>query len=63
MQGDPAFVLSGVNTGGQGGGGYYWSSTAFSKGFAYNLVLYNSRVYPAKYGYKNSGYSVRCVAR
>ena len=63
MQGDPAFVLSGVNTGGQGGGGYYWSSTAFANGFAYGLAMYNSRVYPATYGYKNYGYSVRCVAR
>jgi uncharacterized protein (TIGR02145 family) len=50
-------VLSNV-----GGGGYYWSSTWYSKNQSYNLTFYSSEVYP---GYVNSrvfGFSVRCVS-
>ena len=47
----------------QGSGGYYWSSTVNSSNYAYNLSLNTSPVYPADYGGKYLGFSVRCIAR
>ena len=61
------FTLSGyVNSGSrnhQDFYGNYWSSTVCSSDYAYNLSLGASNVYPADYGYKYNGLSVRCVAR
>ena len=49
--------------GGQGSGGVYWSSTAYSSAtVAYNLYFNTSYIYPQNYGYKGHGFSVRCVA-
>ena len=61
------FVYSGYVGGGsvgnRGSGGYFWSSTAYSSGYAYTLSLYSSTVYPGTdYNLKYSGWTVRCVA-
>ena len=65
--GGPAFVLSGgrygSSTNDQGSSGYYWSSTANTNNFAYNLTLNSSNVRPADVGSKYRGFSVRCVAQ
>ena len=55
-------VLSGsVNT--RGSVGNYWSSTAYSSGYAYILYLRSSDVFPGtNYNYKYGGRSVRCIA-
>ncbi|MBO7699352.1 fibrobacter succinogenes major paralogous domain-containing protein [Candidatus Saccharibacteria bacterium] len=61
------FVLSGrrygSSTSSRGSGGYYWSSTALSSSYAYNLYLDSSNVYPADNFHKYYGFAVRCVAR
>ena len=46
----------------QGSNGYYWSSTVDSSSDAYDLYLDTSDVYPADYGFKYLGFSVRCIA-
>ncbi|MBQ9402976.1 IPT/TIG domain-containing protein [Candidatus Saccharibacteria bacterium] len=64
----PKFVLAGDRYGGstynQGTYGYYWSRTAYSSSYAYDLYLSssNSTVYPASGYYKYYGFSVRCIA-
>ena len=61
------FVYSGYVTSGsvydRGSLGNYWSSTARSSGYAYNLYLYSSYVTPGTdYSYKYVGRTIRCVA-
>ena len=60
-------TLSGVvhnsSRGGQGIGGFHWSSTVYSDYDAYYLGLNTSNVSPASYNGKNRGFSVRCIAR
>lgn len=61
------FVRSGgVNYGNlvsPGSGAYYWSSTVNSSYYAYYLYFTATNVDPASLNYRNSGRSVRCVAR
>ena len=47
---------------GTGGSGYYWSSTVYGSGYAYQLHFYSDAVNPATYNRRNNGYSIRCVA-
>ena len=60
-------TLSGVvhnsSRGGQGIGGFHWSSTVYSSGRAYGLYLAISHARPDDYDGKENGYSVRCIAR
>ena len=61
------FVYSGYVLGGsvsyRGSNGLYWSSTAYSSGYAYYLNLTSSSVYPGTdYYNKYYGRTVRCVA-
>ena len=68
MQSAPtSFLLSGRTYGlgpnYQGGGGYYWSSTAINNTGVYGLNFGSSYVYPQNSLGKGYGYSVRCVAR
>ena len=43
--------------------GYYWSSTAYSStNDAYILHFFSGYVNPSNYGYRYSGFSVRCLA-
>ena len=60
-------TLSGVvhnsSRGGQGIGGFHWSSTVYSSGRAYGLYLAISYARPDDYDGKENGYSVRCIAR
>ncbi len=61
------FVYSGSvssgSVGSRGSYGYYWSSTAVSSNYAYNLSLSSSNVYPGTINYyKYNGRTVRCVA-
>ena len=64
---DPNFVLSGYRYGGstsnQGSSGSYWSSTARTSSYTYDLYLESSDVNPADYSYKYFGFSVRCIAK
>ena len=47
----------------RGSRGNYWSATANSSDYAYNLYVNSTYVYPGTYNYgKYRGYSVRCVA-
>jgi hypothetical protein len=47
---------------GQGDYGYYWSSTAYSSGYAYLLYFDPSYVYPGDDYYDSViGLAVRCV--
>ena len=60
------FVYSGNVRGGsvnyRGSSGNFWSSTAYSSGYAYYLTLDSSYVYPGTYGdIKYLGWAVRCV--
>ena len=61
------FVRGGIvyssGPGGSGYTGYYWSSTVGRSYDAYFLVFNSSGVLPANYGYRNGGWSVRCIAR
>ena len=63
----PGFLLSGYyGTGGAnylGSGGLYWSRSASSAQYAYNLYLNTSGVYPADYSNKFNGFAVRCVLK
>ncbi|MBQ3445900.1 hypothetical protein IJG29_04245, partial [Candidatus Saccharibacteria bacterium] len=43
--------------------GYYWSSTVYSSSDALNLFFRSSGVWPANYGYRGLGGSLRCVLR
>ena len=43
--------------------GDYWSSTVFDSYSAYHLSFFSDGVYPANYGGRSGGYSVRCVAQ
>lgn len=43
--------------------GLYWSSTANSANYAYDLNFYSSNIYPAYNNGKHYGLSVRCIAR
>ena len=60
-------ALSGVvhnsSRGGQGIGGFHWSSTVYSSGRAYGLYLAISHARPDDYDGKENGFSVRCIAR
>ena len=60
-------TLSGVahnsSRGGQGLGGFHWSSTVYSSDRAYGLYLSGSYARPDDYDGKENGYSVRCIAR
>ena len=47
---------------GVGSYGFYWSRTANSADYAYNLYFRSSNVYPAINGNRYSGLSIRCVA-
>ena len=64
----PLFFARGGNVysgslGYQGSYGFSWSSRAFSfSGYAYYLYFDSSYVVPSDYGYRGSGFSVRCVA-
>ena len=44
-----------------GGYGYYWSSTEYSSGAAYDLYFNDGYLYPLSYDYRFSGYAVRLV--
>ena len=44
------------------GGGYYWSSHAYSTSYAYGLYLNPSYVGPSPSSHRYFGYSMRCVA-
>ena len=61
------FVRSGYITGGTldspGVSGYYWSSTVSDSAIAYYLRFGGTDIYPARYGARSNGWSVRCVAR
>ena len=46
-----------------GGNGHWWSSTASSGSYGYDLYLHGSSLYPAHSSSRLSGFSVRCVAR
>ena len=46
----------------QGSVGRYWSSSQDSSTLARGLYFSSAYVYPANYGYKSYGFSVRCVA-
>ena len=50
----------GGGLGSQGSYGYYWSSSPVST-YAYYLFFYSGGVYPADYGYRAYGFSVRCL--
>ena len=63
------FLYSGAVLGGSvyyrgsNGSGRFWSSTAYSSGYAYYLSLSSSSVYPGSSSYyKYYGWAVRCVA-
>ena len=43
--------------------GYYWSSTVDYSDTAYDINMSSYNVYPEDYGYRENGFSVRCVAR
>ena len=62
----PGFFLSGryLDWGANytGGGGFYWSRSAYSKGWAYDLHLNGSAVTPKDANDKYSAFSVRCLA-
>ena len=47
--------------GNQGSYGYYWSSTAYSSTYAWNLYFGSSFVYPGNYSNKYNGFAIRCV--
>ena len=46
-----------------GGGGYFWSSTAYSGTDARDLGFYSRYLYPQVANYKGYGFTVRCVAQ
>lgn len=46
-----------------GSSGRWWSSTASSSSYGYNLYLYNSSVNATISNYRNLGYSVCCIAK
>ena len=48
---------------GQGGSGDYWASTMFDGTYMYSLDLGTSSVYPAVGGSRDTGYTIRCVAK
>ena len=55
-------LFYGSSTISRGGGGYYWSSTAYDRYNSYSLYLERSRVGPGAYDYnKYYGYSIRCT--
>jgi len=47
----------------QGTGGLFWSATAKSDTYAYNLAFYSGDLVPQDGGSKGFGFTVRCVAR
>ena len=56
------YVYSG-SVNGRGSYGSYWSSTANTTYYAYNLYLYSANVYPGTDGnYKYGGRTIRCLA-
>ncbi len=61
------FVYGGlVNSGylsSAGSGGRYWSSTAVSSTYAYNLYFYSSDVNPSSNTYRYIGLPVRCLVQ
>ena len=44
-----------------GSNGYYWSSTYYNTGYAYNMHFNSSGVYPQNRNTKYYGFAVRCV--
>ena len=46
-----------------GNSGDYWSSTAFSSDYAYNLYFKSGRVNPSNFNGRHGGQPVRCLAR
>lgn len=46
-----------------GSNGYYWSSTAYSATYAYNLYFSSSNVNPSNSNNRRNGFSVRLVRR
>ena len=61
----PGFLLSGLyytgGAGNLGSNGRYWSRTALSAQYAYNLYMNISSVNPANYNNKYDGFAVRCL--
>ena len=53
----------GYYSGGLGGGGRWWSSTAYSATDAYNLVFLASYLDPQDTHHQGYGFAVRCVAQ
>jgi hypothetical protein len=47
--------------GGQGGYGYFWSSSVDSSSSAFDLYFYDGDVDPLVYSYRYLGFGVRCV--
>ena len=45
------------------GSGGYWSGSTVSSAHSFNLTYNGSELYPADQGYRDDGWSVRCVAR
>ena len=57
-----AGYISSSLIGSRGSDGYYWSASANSPNYAYNLLFQSTSVYPGtNYSYKYFGMSVRCV--
>ena len=46
-----------------GGGGYWWSSTAYSAAYARALAFVSGYFLPQSNDYKGYGFAVRCVAQ
>lgn len=46
-----------------GGGGIYWSSTAYNSNSAYGLYFDSNSVEPASTDVRYSGYPIRCIAK
>ena len=46
-----------------GSSSFYWSSTALSSTYAYDLYFYSDSVSPSNFDYRYYGRSVRCLAR
>ena len=47
----------------QGSDAYFWSSTPYSDGYAYNFDYFSTNFYPNSQLAKSAAFSIRCVAR
>ncbi|MBR3172857.1 hypothetical protein IKF21_03050 [Candidatus Saccharibacteria bacterium] len=55
--------FDGSSVSGKGNTGYWWSSTRNTTNAMYDFFVNTSDVYTSGYFFRNSGYSLRCVAQ